>query len=219
MTALKPYLRIMGRYWRRLLLGAALMFATTAAAVGLLALSGWFITATAVTAVLLGAGAAVAFDIYVPGAGIRFFALARTVSRYFERLYNHDTVLRLLSLLRRNVYAGLTRLDAATLGRLRSAEVLNRLTADIDALDELYLRGLLPPLVAVVAVLTLTGGLALFHPALGLLAGGILLGGLLVAGLISAARAARSSREAVQAMTELRVRVLDLVQGLAEHRA
>lgn len=219
MSALLPYLRLLGHYWWRLLAGAVLTFATTAAAVGLLALSGWFITATAVSASVLGAGAVAAFDVYVPGAGIRFFALARTVSRYFERLHNHDTVLRLLAVLRRDVYAGLTRLDAATLGRLRSAEVLNRLTADIDALDELYLRGLLPPIIAVLAVLALAAGLLLIDPALGLLAAGVLLGGLLAAGLISWSRAARSSRETVESISALRVQVLDLVQGLAEYVA
>lgn len=214
MAVLRPYLRLFARRWRRLVVGAALTFATTAAAVGLLALSGWFITATATAAA--AAGAMVAFDIYLPGAGIRFFALARTVARYLERLHNHDTVLRLLALIRRNVYGVLSRLDATTLSRFRSAELLNRLTADIDALDELFLRGLLPPFMALVTVLALSAGLAAFSPVLGALAGGLLLFGTVSAVIVAWRRARAASRAEVETTSDLRVRVLDLIQGLAE---
>lgn len=217
MDALRPYLRLFARSWRRLGVGAVLLFATTAAAVGLLALSGWFITATALAA--SAAGAVAAFDIYVPGAGIRFFALGRTISRYFERVHNHDMVLRLLAFLRRDVYRTLSRLDAATLRRFRSAELLNRLTADVDALDELLLRGLLPPVMALLAVLALTAGLALFSPLLGVVAGGVLLAGTLVVALLAWRRARGCARSEVEARATLRVRVLDLVQGLAEFTA
>ena len=94
MSELRPWLELLGARWPRLVVGGLLMFATVLAGLGLLALSGWFITATALTGVLLAAGVAAQLDIYTPGGGIRFFALARTVSRYLERVYNHDTVLR-----------------------------------------------------------------------------------------------------------------------------
>src|SRR5690606_36905096 len=98
-------------------------------------LSGWFITATGVTAMLWAAGQRVAFDVYIPGGGIRFFALTRTAARYLERTYNHNTVLGLLADLRSTHFSALARLDGATLSRLRAAQWLNRLTADIDTLD------------------------------------------------------------------------------------
>ncbi len=114
------------------------------AALGLLALSGWFITATALTGLVLASGGAAMLDVYVPGGGIRAFALTRTVARYLERLYNHDTVLRLLADLRGHMFAVLADLDAARLSRRRASDWLNRLTADIDTLDSLFLRLLAP---------------------------------------------------------------------------
>ncbi len=62
---------------------------TLLSAMGLLALSGWFITAAALAGLAL-AGAHGSLDIFVPAALIRFFALARTAGRYTERLASHD---------------------------------------------------------------------------------------------------------------------------------
>ncbi|MBF8222128.1 thiol reductant ABC exporter subunit CydC [Halomonas sp. 328] len=164
---LAPWLRLLGRRRRRLQLGALLLLATVASAIGLLALSGWFITATALTGMLLAAGVAASLDVYVPGGGIRFFAVARTVARYLERLYNHDSVLRLLADLRARLFSVLAGLDGQTLARRRASEWLNRLTADIDTLDGLYLRLLAPPVVALLAILGVAGFLALFAPMIG----------------------------------------------------
>ncbi|OLO10911.1 thiol reductant ABC exporter subunit CydC, partial [Chromohalobacter japonicus] len=136
--ALGPWLRLMGERRARLMLGALLMLATLLFAIGLLTLSGWFITATALTGMTLAAGGAATIDVFTPGSGIRFFAVGRTAARYAERLYNHDTVLRLLADIRGRTFAGLSRLSGRELARYRAGEWLNRLTADIDALDNLY---------------------------------------------------------------------------------
>jgi len=72
-----------------------------------------------VTALAWSAGFQASLNLYVPGSGIRFFALSRTVSRYFERLFNHDTVLRLLADLRVRLFQSLVRLDERARARLR----------------------------------------------------------------------------------------------------
>lgn len=216
MRDLVPYLRLLLQQRWRLAAGTLLLLVTVLAAIGLLALSGWFITATAVTAMLWAAGIRVMFDIYTPGGGIRFFALTRTVARYFERLYNHDTVLRLLADLRSGIFAALTRLPPLKLARLRTASLLNRLTADIDALDNLYLRLLAPPLVALLASFMIAAVLALFIPPAGLLALPVLLG---LLGLVTvvAARHGHAVSERLPDQTEtLRVRMIEQFQGLAE---
>lgn len=219
MNELLPYLRLLTGYRGRLLVGLLLMMATTVAAVGLLALSGWFITATAVTAMLLAAGVQAQLGIYVPGAGIRFFAIARTAARYFERIQNHDTVLRLLAALRTRVFARLTPLDPATLARFRTARVLNRLTTDIDALDTLYLRCLAPPIVAVCAIIATGGLLAVFDPGAGMFPATVLLLGGVAVTLVTA-RPGRQLGEAVsRRLEQARTRVIELVQGLPEYRA
>lgn len=215
-SELRPWLRLLGRRRGRLAMGALLMAATAGAAIGLLALSGWFITATAVTGALLAAGMAASLDVHVPGGGIRFFAVTRTVARYLERLYNHDTVLRLLADLRGGMFRVLARLDAHSLSRRRASEWLNRLTADIDTLDSLYLRLLAPPLVALLAIVTVALLLGVFVPLAGVAVGAILLSlwGWLVVG--QSTLGMRASQRRVETLDRLRGRGIEHVQGLAE---
>lgn len=163
MHPLKPWLNLMLQDKKRLLIGAFLLLITYLSAVGLLALSGWFITATGVTALAWAAGMAVTLDIYGPGGGIRFFALSRTVARYGERVYNHDTVLRLLAKLRTRLFKNLTLLDDQTAAKFKASQWVNRLITDVDTLDNLYLRLLAPPLVALLTVIILVTFLAFFH--------------------------------------------------------
>ncbi|WP_253273057.1 thiol reductant ABC exporter subunit CydC [Halomonas sp. PR-M31] len=213
-----PWLRQLKRRQGRLWLGALLMLLTLMAAIGLLALSGWFITTTAIAGSLLAMGAAVSVDIYRPGGGIRFFAVTRTAARYGERLYNHDTVLRLLADLRAGLFAVLTQLDGRSLGRLRAAEWLNRLTADIDTLDSLYLRLLAPPLASLLAVCGIALLLWFFAPsvAVPVLIALLLTWLWLVLGQAHLGMAA--SRRRVAALDRLRSLTIEQLQGLAELR-
>ncbi|TDO13952.1 thiol reductant ABC exporter subunit CydC [Halomonas ventosae] len=216
---LRPWLSLLGQRRRRLILGGLLMAVTLVSAIGLLALSGWFITATALTGLLLTAGVAAALDVYVPGGGIRLFAVTRTVSRYVERLYNHDTVLRLLADLRSRLFAVLSGLDSHALSRRRASDWLNRLTADIDTLDSLYLRLLAPALVALLAILGLAAFLALWSPRVGMAIGSLLLVGWvwLTAGQARLGMAA--SHRQVRDLERLRGRLIEQLQGLAELEA
>ncbi|NAW35065.1 thiol reductant ABC exporter subunit CydC [Halomonas alimentaria] len=210
---------MLARHRGRLAGGAGLMALTLVSAIGLLALSGWFITATGLTGLLLAAGVAARLDVYLPGGGIRTFAVTRTVARYLERLYNHDTVLRLLADLRGRLFAVVAGLDAHALAQRRASDWLNRLTADIDALDSLFLRLLAPAAVALLAILGLAGFLALWAPAAGLAAGGLLLVGWawLVVGQARLGMAA--SRRQVEDREALRGRLVEQLQGLAELEA
>ncbi|AUB79285.1 thiol reductant ABC exporter subunit CydC [Spiribacter roseus] len=216
MDELKPYLRMLKHYRGRLILGAVLMFVTSASGIGLLALSGWFITATAITGALIAAGVAATLEIYIPGGGIRTFAVSRTVARYFERIFNHDTVLQLLRDLRGRVFTQLSRLNPAEMARLRSGELLNRLTTDIDRLDGLYLRGLSPPVVALLAILLVGALLAIGAP---------WLGGLVIVVLTTMAGGAlwmawhtgqQLTRDLAASSAALRASAMDHVTGLSE---
>jgi len=145
MADLWYFIRLLGRRRWWLLTGTLLMLGATLSSVGLLALSGWFITAAGLTAL---AGGAMAMDLLLPRAGIRVFALTRTLSRYGERLVNHSAVFRILADLRLWLFRGLLGGRREQLAGLRDGELLNRITADIDALDHLYLRVLGPSAVA-----------------------------------------------------------------------
>src|SRR5690625_1627665 len=137
MRELHPWIRLLfTRQWR-LWVGASLMLATLLSGVGLLSLSGWSVPASAVTAMAWAAGIASTLDVYILGRGIRFFALTRTVSRYVERLYNHDTALRLLADLRVTLFRALSQLDGQTQSRYRAAQWRNPSTRTTDTLDNL----------------------------------------------------------------------------------
>ena len=127
--------------------GAALAVTVLAMGAALLGLSGWFIVATGLAGL---AGLGIAFDVFRPSAGIRFLALGRTAARYGERLLTHDATLRALAALRVVLLRGYARLDARSLMGLRSESALTRIVADVDALDGLILRLVLPAAAALV---------------------------------------------------------------------
>ena len=131
---------LMRLHWRWWLLSLTLGAVTLGSVMGLLTLSGWFITAAAVAGLqLTGAGT---FNYFSPGALIRFFAISRTTSRYFERLSSHQAVLLLLQQLRlwfmQRFLASSFKPDS------QSADLLQRLITDIDRLDQWPLRVVAP---------------------------------------------------------------------------
>ena len=141
---------LFGSFPRKMALGASLAAVTVAAGVGLLGLSGWFIVSTAIAGLQLTT--ALAFDVFMPSAGIRLLALGRTASRYGERLVTHDATLATLAALRARLFLGWARVSAGEMLR-RPAQVLQRLTGDLDALESLFLRLLVPAAAAVGAAL------------------------------------------------------------------
>ncbi|MBT2775085.1 thiol reductant ABC exporter subunit CydC [Halomonas sp. ISL-60] len=212
----RPWLLLLMRRRRRFLLGALLVWITLMAGLALLGLSGWFITASALTGIALALGIPARLDVYVPGGGIRFFALARTVARYVERLYNHNTVLTLLADLRYRVFGYLTRFDDARLHGERASDWLSRLTADIDTLDNFYLRLLVPPLVALLSVVAVSLFVAIWLPGVGVLMAVSLSLLWLVATLLAAAWGFSQSYQQVVDQQSLRRLVVDQVQASAE---
>ena len=155
MPELKPWLPLIFRRKGRLTVGAGLLLGTLLSGIGLLALSGWFLTETALVGLLLAAGIQAYINLYVPGGGIRFFAVSRTVFRYLERVYNHNTVLQLLTDIRVALFDRLAARPRTERSSRSGAQWLSRLTADVDALDTLYLRLIAPAALAAVVTLLL----------------------------------------------------------------
>jgi ATP-binding cassette subfamily C protein CydC len=144
-------------------LGLALALLSTLSGIGLLAVSGYFITSMA----LVGAGGG-ATNYYTPAALIRLFAILRTGGRYAERLVTHDATLRVLARLRVWLFGRLVPLAPAGLGSLRSAELFSRLRVDVDALEHAYLGALLPLLLAAGVMLVVLATTLINLPALSL---------------------------------------------------
>ena len=197
--------------WRSLLPACVLAGVTAAAAIGLLGVSGWFLTATA-----LVSGALVVFNLFVPSAMVRGLAFIRILSRYGERLSGHAATLQLLTDLRTRVFANLLRLDAGQLSRWRDGDLVARLTGDIDALDSTFLLSLLPLLVGGVVGVVVVGILAVHVPLSVVAVGFLWLLVLLLAPSWLARRVRRSGKERQQHAAALRQHVLQAVEGHAD---
>ncbi|WP_333850302.1 heme ABC transporter ATP-binding protein/permease CydC [Leclercia sp.] len=171
MRALLPYLALYMRHKWMLILGVVLAIVTLLASIGLLTLSGWFLSASAVA----GFAGLYSFNYMLPAAGVRGTAITRTAGRYFERLVSHDATFRVLQHLRVTTFSKLLPLSPAGLARYRQGELLNRVVADVDTLDHLYLRVISPLVGALVVIVVVTLGLCLLDVNIALVLGGIML--------------------------------------------
>ncbi|URL05660.1 cysteine/glutathione ABC transporter ATP-binding protein/permease CydC [Avibacterium sp. 21-595] len=162
MRTLLPFLRLFKHAKFVLFLGLILMITGLAASIGLLTVSGWFLAATAL------AGIGTLFNFFYPSASVRGLAIGRTVARYFEKIVTHDATFRILAKLRVQVFQKIIPLSPAVLNRYRNSDLLNRLVADVDTLDSLYLRLLAPFITAFVVIGLLTVGLSFFNLSLAL---------------------------------------------------
>jgi len=175
MRALLPYLGLYRRHKWLLSIGVFLAIVTLLASIGLLTLSGWFLSASAVVGL-----SGVYFNYMLPAAGVRAGAIIRTAGRYCERLVSHDATFRVLEHLRVTTFSKLIPLSPAGLARFRQGELLNRMVADVDTLDHLYLRVISPLVGAFVVIVVVTLGLSLLDVELALTLGGILLATLIL---------------------------------------
>ncbi|MFF3502100.1 thiol reductant ABC exporter subunit CydD [Streptomyces sp. NPDC003247] len=193
-----------GRLVLALLLGSLAL----GSAVGLMATSGWLISRAAQQPPVL--------YLMVAVTATRAFGIGRAVFRYAERLVAHDAVLRMLAETRVAVYRRLERLAPAGLRTARRGDLLTRLVADVDALQDYWLRWLLPAGAAVVV----SAGSVAFTAWLLPEAGAVLAAGLLAAGvgvpLITGAVARRAERRLAPARGVLATRTADLLTGTAE---
>jgi ATP-binding cassette subfamily C protein CydC len=211
---MKDLLRLAGLLvpqWRRVLLGTALALATVLANIGLLALSSWFIASMAIAG-SLGA----AMDYTLPAVGVRALAIIRATGRYAERLVNHDTTFRILSSLRLWFYERIEPLAPARLSAFRSGDLLARIRADIDSLDDYYVRGIVPALAALLAGACILPFLSRYDPRLAWIdCLGLVFAGL-AAPLALSALAARPGRESLLGSAELRASIVEEIEGMAD---
>ncbi|MEU6108454.1 thiol reductant ABC exporter subunit CydD [Streptomyces albidoflavus] len=192
----------------RLVLSLVLGSLALGSAVGLMATSGYLISRASQQPPVLYLMMAV--------TATRAFGIGRAVFRYAERLVSHDVVLRMLADTRVAVFRRLERLAPAGLRGARRGDLLSRLVADVDALQDYWLRWLLPAgwaaLVSTVSVLFMTWLL----PS----AGAVLAIGLLAAGvgvpLVSGGFARRAERRLAPARGALATRVAEVLTGTGE---
>lgn len=194
-----------------ILLGILASTITLLANIALMAVSGWFIASMALAGV-----AGISMNYFSPAAIIRGAAIFRTVGRYSERLITHEATFRLLTNLRVCFYQHLEPLVPGVLQDYRSGDILNRIRTDIDALENFYIRGIVPVSVAIIGIILTTLVMSTFDTSLAL----VLLGMLLLSGVALPLLIARLSQQpgkaAIEQSAELTTQVIDGIQGLAE---
>ena len=207
----KTFLRLFGflkPLRSRALLAVLLGAGTIASGIGLLGTSAYLISLAAIAPTIA--------PLQVPIVGVRFFGIARGVLRYLERYTSHDLTFRLLAELRLWFYRALEPLAPARLLGKQSADLLSRITADIDILENFYIRVVSAPLIALPISLLTALILGAFHPALAL----VLLLFHLLAGLavpwVIRKLSTQPSRTLVTSRAALNRALVDGIQGLAD---
>lgn len=212
MKILLPYLALYRRHWLRLSLGIILAIVTLLASIGLLTLSGWFLAASA----LAGIAGLYTFNYMLPAAGVRGAAIFRTAGRYAERLVSHDATFRVLAHLRVFTFTKIMPLSPAGIAQFRQADLLNRLVADVDTLDHLYLRVISPLVSALVIILVATFGLSFLDLNLALTLGGIMLLLILLLPMLSYRAGQPIGRELTALRGAYRTQLNSWLQGQSE---
>ncbi|MFA0450945.1 cysteine/glutathione ABC transporter ATP-binding protein/permease CydC [Vibrio breoganii] len=213
MRELLPYLKLYKKHWFGLSLGMILGFLTLFASIGLLTLSGWFLSAAAVAGLTI---ARETFNYMLPGGGVRGLAMGRTAGRWGERVVSHNATFKLLTDLRVYFYEKLSPLIPGRVGGLRDADLLNRLVADVSAMDHVYLRLVSPVILSILGITCLTGFLVWFDSDIGLTLGAILMALVLIWPVLFYKLGKGNGHRLTQNRADLRIRALDWIEGHSE---
>lgn len=195
-------------YWKEICLSVLLSVATSASSIGLMGTSAFLIA----TAALQPSIAALQVAI----VGVRAFGIARGVFRYLERLVSHSVNFRLLAVVRGWFYRAVEPLVPGSLEDLKSGDLLARSIQDIETLEDFYVRGIAPPISAVVITL----GMSLFTlqysaTLAALLAGGLILTGLVLSIQVQSLAGSRSNA-VLAARSRAAALALEVISGTGE---
>ena len=209
-TGGQAVLRILGLWRGRagwLVAGVVISLAALVAGVALMALGGALL-ATAIVAGLL-----------VMPVALRGVGVARVVLRYLERLVTHDAMFRALADLRVWFFRNLARSTAGGLGFRQAGDVLARLVSDIEALDGLYLRILVPAAGAVLLLPILIVLIGMHSVALAVVIVVLFATAAFVLPWLGARLATSAGQTLATTTGALRIAALDALTGLREVRA
>ncbi len=147
---------------------------TALSVVGLLMVSGWFLTATALAGMaVLGSHN---FNYLMPSAVIRVLAITRTAGRYGELMVSHNAIFNLLKELRIKFFHKLAQEPLTSQHKtLQSTQQMHRLVSDINVLNEFNLRVVMPWSLAVIMMALMASFIVFAMPAMSLMIQSILL--------------------------------------------
>ena len=160
MSDLRRLLRLILPHWQWLAVGGLFGVIAIGSNIALMGLSAYLISKAAIASGLAELALAV--------TGVRVLAISRAGSRYLERYTTHRAMFRILATMRVWFYRAIEPLAPARLVHQRSGDLLTRSVSDVDALEDFYIKVLVPPLVAAVVVASMSVIYGLFDLAIGL---------------------------------------------------
>jgi ATP-binding cassette subfamily C protein CydC len=212
-SVLLRLLRLFRPYRRWMIFGILTSSITMLSSIGLMAVAGGFIASMAIAGL-----AGVLMNYFLPAAAIRTFAILRTGGRYADRVVSHEATFRLLARLRLWLFRRMAPLSPSQLQAHRGADLAGRLQADVDVLQHAYLRLFSPVVAAVLGTLVFVAVLALLSVEAALLVFVLLvIAGLAIPELVRRINDGPSA-EIVHSKAELRVAVVDALQGMTDLR-
>lgn len=150
--------------------------------------------------------------------GVRFFGISRSTMRYVERLTSHSVNLSMVSRLRGWFYQQVIHDYPQVISQHQTGDLLDRALADITVLEQVFIRVMAPPAIAILVIGSTACILFTLNPLLAraylLIAGG---SGLSVLALSILIHARRLSSYA-DARSRLHVWLTSLVSGNADIR-
>jgi len=194
--------------WNWVALSVLLGALTIGANIALMGSSAWLISAAALHPSIA--------ELEVAIVGVRFFGITRAVFRYLERLVSHNVTFRLLARLRVWFYERLEPLAPARLMEYRTGDLLARVIADVNMLENLYVRVIAPPLTAVVVAVFTALFLASFNALFGVTLFGFMLGLGLLLPLLARSLSRTPGTDLVTRRADLHARLVDGIQGLPD---
>jgi ATP-binding cassette, subfamily C, bacterial CydC len=176
--------------------------------IGLLGMAAYLIAAAALGPLIV--------MLTLPTYIVRLMGVTRAVSRYSERLQAHSVTFRVLARLRTWVYSRLEPLAPAHLLTYRSGDLLTRLVADVDELQNVYLRVVSPVIMAIIIGLVTFGLFSIFSTMLAWIA----LTFLIIAGfgvpLLAGALAHGLGKRQLALRAQLKAQIVDGIQGVQD---
>ena len=199
-------MKLLPRYLFAALLGGI----SLSMAVGLLAASAWLISMASTMPPVL--------TLQVAVVSVRFFGLGRGVFRYAERIYGHDAILRAATSLQLRLYEALLKHEPVNSQTIRQGKLLQQLTADIEMVQDRWIRIFIPAISAAIAAWAGIGIIFWLAPNIALVVLGIYLIGTILIVLINAGFSKRHSAEIFSNETQLADLIADTSRGHLEAR-
>lgn len=205
------FMRLLAFAWplkASLLLSALLGMATVASGIGLMSTSAYLISEAALHPSVAALGVSI--------VGVRFFGISRGIFRYLERYVSHHVALSITARLRTWFYSAVEPLAPARLMHYKGGDLLSRSIADIETLQDFYVRAVYPPLVAALVAVVLWVLLGAFDPLFAL----VFLACYLMAGvglpILSHLLGKQLGKEIIQARADLNAQLTDSIKGISD---